>query len=208
MISEIDAEDQRVLLTGELTHRVKNTLALVQAIVTQSLRTATTPAQARRTIEDRLVALGRAHDILTTASWASASITEIIRGAMDIHGSGPHRIAAQGPELQIKARPALGLSIALHELCTNAAKYGALSNEQGRVDLSWAVLGHGPGAVFELSWTETGGPPVKPPSRRGFGSRLIEACLTGDLSGAGAPDYRPEGLNWTMRSKLSDIAEE
>ena len=127
---------------------------------------------------------------------------------MDIHGAGPHRIVADGPDLQIKVRPALGLSIALHELCTNAAKYGALSNEAGRVDLTWRVLGEGQGAMFKLTWTESGGPPVSPPTRRGFGTRLIEACLSGDLSGAGGIDYRPEGVVWAIQSKLLDIVED
>ncbi|WP_216839390.1 sensor histidine kinase, partial [Caulobacter sp. S45] len=134
--SEKAAERDRRLLTSELEHRVKNTLAIVQAIVSQTLRNVATPAEARRKIEDRLVSLGRAHDILTSTSWSTAPIGSIIAAATEIHGSGPERIRAAGPDLKIQARAAVGLSMALHELCTNAAKYGALSNEAGQIDIA------------------------------------------------------------------------
>jgi PAS domain S-box-containing protein len=204
--SEAAAERDRKLLTGELEHRVKNTLALAQAIVGQSLRNAATPADARDAIERRLVALGRAHDILTKSDWAAAPIRSIVAAATAIHGGG--RITAEGPALKITARAAVGLSMALHELCTNAAKYGALSNETGQVSVRWSIEGEGDSAVFDLTWRERGGPPVAPPSRTGFGTRLIQASLSGNNSHKSDVQFLSTGVIWSSQSPLRLIKEE
>jgi PAS domain S-box-containing protein len=206
--SEAAAERDRRLLTGELEHRVKNTLALAQAIVGQSLRTAATTAEARDVIEMRLVALGRAHDILTKSDWAAAPIGSIVAAATAIHGAEPGRIKAGGPDLKINARAAVGVSMALHELCTNAAKYGALSNDVGQVRIDWSIAGEGVEAIFQLSWRESGGPPVTPPSRKGFGSRLIQASLSGDNNHKSNISYAPVGVVWTSSAPLRLIKED
>ncbi len=206
-ISEASAERDRQMLTSELEHRVKNTLSLVQAIVRQSLRTVATPLEAQNTIEDRLVSLGRAHNILTSSNWAAAPISAIIAAATGVHDSGDGRIHAEGPDMLISARAAVGLSMALHELCTNAAKYGALSNATGRVDIVWSILGEGPEARFVLNWKERGGPPVATPTRRGFGSRLIETSLSGSASGGNTTTFEPDGLAWMTSARLGSIQE-
>jgi PAS domain S-box-containing protein len=206
--SEAAAERDRRLLTGELEHRVKNTLTLAQAIVGQSLRTAATPAEARDAIETRLVALGRAHDILTKSNWDAAPIRSIVAAATTIHGAEPDRIEADGPDLKINARAAVGVSMALHELCTNAAKYGALSNNVGQVRVEWSISGEGDRATFRLTWRESGGPPVSPPSRRGFGTRLIQASLSGDNNHKSDISYASTGVVWTSSAPLRLIKED
>ena len=205
--SEAAADRDRRLLTGELEHRVKNTLALVQAIVSQSLRNASTPGEARQAIEQRLVSLGRAHEILTEASWAAAPIRSVIGAVTAVHGAHPDHIKTSGPDLKINARAAVSLSLALHELCTNAAKYGALSAERGQVELKWAVGDEAP-PMFEIIWREIGGPAVSPPTRTGFGSRLIKASLSGDNAFPSQIEYLPEGVKWRAASPLRLIAED
>jgi len=206
-ISEASAERDRQVLTNELEHRVKNTLSLVQAIVRQSLRTVATPLEAQQAIEDRLVSLGRAHNILTSSNWAAAPISEIIAAATCVHDSGDGRIHAEGPDMLISARAAVGLSMALHELCTNAAKYGALSNATGRVDIVWSILDERPEAQFVLNWKERGGPPVATPTRRGFGSRLIAMSLSGSASGGNTTTFESDGLAWTTTAPLTALQE-
>lgn len=201
------AEAHRRLLTGELQHRVKNTLALVQAIVNQSLRGATTAAEVRDTINERLVMLGRANDMLTQSSWTSAPMGDIVLNAAGSHGVETGRIRMHGPDIDVKPRPALALSLALHELCTNAVKYGALAKTGGHVEIVWSVDGEGHDATFQLSWREVGGPPVTQPTRKGFGSRLIEASVASDLHGRAKVDYLPDGVRWTLESKLAAVAE-
>jgi two-component sensor histidine kinase len=151
------------------------------------------------------VSLGRAHNILTSSNWAAAPLLAIIQAATCVHDSGEGRIHATGPDMLISARAAVGLSMALHELCTNAAKYGALSNATGRVDIAWSVVGEGPQAQFVLNWKERGGPPVAAPTRRGFGSRLIETSLSGSASGGNRIAFEPDGLAWMTTAPLSAI---
>jgi PAS domain S-box-containing protein len=205
--SEASAERDRRLLTSELEHRVKNTLALAQAIVSQSLRTAATPGEARQAIEQRLVSLGRAHEILTESSWAAAPIRSVIEAVTAVHGAHPDHIKTSGPDLKINARAAVSLSLALHELCTNAAKYGALSTERGQVELKWAVGDQTP-EMFEITWLEMGGPTVSPPTRTGFGSRLIKASLSGDSAFPSRIEYLPQGVTWRACAPLRLIADD
>jgi PAS domain S-box-containing protein len=205
--AEVAAERDRDLLTGELAHRVKNTLAIVQAIVGQSLSNAATIVDGRTKIEERLVSLGRAHDILTSKNWASAPIAAVIEAATSIHGHQEQHIRLHGPDVMIQARAAVGLSMAIHELCTNAVKYGALSVDAGRVEIDWTILGQGDNAELEITWQEVGGPAVTPPTKRGFGSRLIRASLSGGAEGTSEIDYRAEGVRWKATSRLSAIEE-
>ncbi len=206
--SEEAAERDRRLLVRELEHRVKNTLSLAQAIVSQSLRTMTSPAEARKVIDERLVSLGRAHDILTESNWAAAPISTVIANATNIHVADQSRIAAAGPDFNVSARAAVGLSMALHELCTNAVKYGALSNATGHVEIQWSTSGEPGAAVFNLTWRESGGPPVVPPSRKGFGSRLIQASLSGETNQQNSVEYLATGLVWHVEAPMFSIEEQ
>lgn len=203
------AEVHRQLLNNELQHRVKNTLGVVQGIVSQSLRAVATPAEARDAINSRLSTLAHAHDILTQTSWKAAPIGSVVEGAVLAHCAETSRVKVSGPSLHLKARAALALSMALHELFTNAVKYGALSNDTGWIDLSWSIgQGLDDERTFELAWQERGGPVVAKPERTGFGTRLTGSSLAGDLGGAGVVEYAPGGVRWTLRSTIGAVIEE
>jgi two-component sensor histidine kinase len=183
-----DAAARQAILTGELQHRIKNTLAMVGAIANQTLRGQDIDA-AREAFASRLLILGQAHDILTQTSWTSAPILEVVTRALAAHRSGERHISVSGPDLELQPRPALALALAVHELATNAAKYGALSGK-GQVVIAWSNNDNG----FRFSWTESGGPLVTGPSKKGFGSRLIERVLAADFGGEAKTDYRPDGI--------------
>ena len=184
------------LLVNELNHRVKNTLATVQSIATQTLRNATSLAKAQEDFEHRLLALARAHDILTRRGWAGADLSEIVAVATEAFAE---RTVVRGGPTPLPPQTAVSLAMALHELAVNAIKYGALSAAGGRVEVEWRVaLGR-----LTLSWRERDGPPVRPPSRRGFGSRLIQEGLAHELGGEVSIDYRPEGVVCVIRAPLA-----
>ena len=196
------AETHRQLLVNELNHRVKNTLAVVQGIAQQSFKDERVPSELRSAFEGRLTALAAAHNVLTRGNWESAPLRKIIDDA--VRPFGPGRFTLHGPDLEIAPKPAVSLALALHELATNAAKYGALTTETGHVELGWSVV---PAEKFgfTLRWCEKGGPPVSPPQRRGFGSRLIERGLASELGGEVTMDYRPEGLCCEIRAPLGRL---
>ena len=178
-------ERERDLLTNELNHRVKNTLASIQSIAHNTIRDNKTPGEAREALFQRLSALSRAHDLLTRSSWESADLDEIVDSIVQAFG-GPERVFVEsGGEVKLRASTALALSLALHELATNAAKYGALSSETGMISIAWHF--HiGPDApTVVLKWKETGGAAPSKPSRVGFGTRLIHAAFA-DIPGASA----------------------
>ncbi len=199
-------EAHRRMLIDELRHRSRNTLAVVQAIVAQSLRGIAGTAAAREAISERLAAMANAHDLLGRGDWQAAAIGDVIAGAL--RGTvGDARVTATGPDFEMAPRAALSLSMALHELATNAVKYGALSAEAGTVAITWTGPSAG-GRAFGLEWRESGGPPVNAPERRGFGSQLITAILPRELGGSAVLDYRPEGLCWTLNAELASVAPE
>ncbi|SFK49491.1 sensor histidine kinase [Caulobacter sp. UNC279MFTsu5.1] len=200
-------QDQLRLLINELNHRVKNTLATVQSMASQTLKTEADPVVAFEKFESRLLGLSQVHDVLTRESWHGAGLRDVAERALAPFTSpeGPERLVIDGPPVWLAPGGALTMALIFHELATNALKYGALSNGQGRVVLSWAY--DAASRDLALTWTETGGPPTAPPTRRGFGSRLIERSLRGELKGAASMDYRPEGLVCTMRATLSDPVE-
>lgn len=185
------AEETRELLSQELSHRLKNTLATVQAIASQSLR-GIADKEAVAAFRARLVALGNAHDILIQKSWEGATVSDIVAAVVTTLGleSG---VRATGPEITLGPQAALSLSLILHELATNALKYGALSKPQGQIDLSWDAQGRGKDAAFGLLWAERGGPLVTKPTKKGFGSRLIQLGLVGN--GGVVMDFLPAGLS-------------
>lgn len=182
------AEEQRELLMAELNHRVKNTLAVVQGIAHQTFRRS--DRAATRAFEGRLLALSTAHSLLTRSNWENASLRKMAADALQ--AGGGQRITIEGPDVSLSPRAALSLALALHELFTNTLKYGALSSDAGTVRLCWKP-DHAQ-QKLAIIWQETGGPAVKPPQQRGFGSLLIEKALAQDVEGDVTMDYRPEGL--------------
>jgi two-component sensor histidine kinase len=195
------AEEHQRLLINELNHRVKNTLASVQAIAFQTLRGDVPVAEARSRFEERLMALSAAHNLLTEENWGGASLERVVEDATEHLAGDSDRFDVAGEPLRLAPRAALALAMALHELGTNAAKYGALSVDGGRVSIGWTVADE----RLRLEWRESGGPPVKPPDRRGFGSRLIERGLEADLGGAAALRFEPEGLRCEIQASLAAI---
>jgi PAS domain S-box-containing protein len=195
--------DRLRLMVHELNHRVKNTLATVQSIAAQSLR-GTDPA-IRKGLEQRILALAAAHDVLTRDGWAGASIDEVVAGVLAPHGGRDGtRFRVAGPALRLAPRVAVALSMALHELTTNALKYGALSVPSGHVVIEWQTV-EGPPARFRLAWREVGGPPVAPPARQGFGTRLIERSLSHDIGGTSRIVFPPEGARCDIEAPLAGV---
>jgi PAS domain S-box-containing protein len=203
---QAEAEQQRYqaqlrLMINELNHRVKNTLATVQSMAAQSLRGRADPATAYERFELRLMGLAEVHDVLTRESWHGADLQEVAERALrPFSATVSGQVRVEGPAVWLQPRGALTMALVLHELATNAVKYGALSHEAGRIVLGWTF-----DPVTErlrMTWVEAGGPPVAPPSRRGFGSRLIERALRGDLQGAATMTYAPTGLVCLMEAQL------
>lgn len=198
-------EERQRLLVNELNHRVKNTLALVQGLALQSFKDGRETQEARGAFEERLAALAAAHDLLTRESWEGATLAELVTeatGHCDVRGE---RLRAAGPAVRLRPKAAVSLAMALHELCTNATKYGALSVPEGRVDIDWTVAD----GRLRLDWREAGGPPVAPALRRGFGFRMIERALTADLAGRAEIALEPAGLVCSIEAPLSEaIAQE
>jgi len=188
-----EAEKARELLVAELNHRVKNTLSVVQGIAHQTFRSTSNPEEARKAFEGRLVALAQAHNLLTQANWENASLQELAETTLDTRGLNAQRVLLSGPMIFLPPKEAVSIAMALHELCTNAVKYGALSNDTGRVALHWTRT-DGAQPSLTVQWTETGGPPVVPPSRRGFGSLLLERTLAQDLGGEVKTAFHPTGV--------------
>lgn len=192
-------EDELKLLNRELAHRMKNTLAMVQSIVSQSLRGATSITEAATTIGGRIQTLAKAQDVLTGMSVTAAEISAIARTAVAPHVDGDDRISILGPQVHLSAQQALGLSLAIHELATNATKYGALSRLEGRISIRWDK---GEDNSFTFDWQERGGPPVTEPTRRGFGSRLTERVVSDLFQGQAAIRFEPSGVSFSLVGKL------
>jgi PAS domain S-box-containing protein len=199
------AEERQALLTHELQHRIKNILATVSAIASQTLRTGDLPS-ARETFMSRLRALSEAHNILTGTHWTDASMRSVVEGALRPHGL-TDRVAVSGQDQRLAPRMALSLALAVNELITNAVKYGALSQPGGKVEIGWRVVPDDLNGEPELVWTwnESGGPAVTSPSRRGFGSVLIERVLAADFGGTVTTDYAPTGLAVTLRVPVASL---
>jgi PAS domain S-box-containing protein len=189
------------MLIDELNHRVKNTLSTVQSIVWQTLRTTTDPRAIQQSIESRLFALSRSHDLLTREKWESAGLLDIAHDALEpfgVSGGRADRIIIMGENIRFSPKAALALGIAFNELATNAVKYGALSNATGSILIEWTIGTASEGRRLLLNWKEKGGPLVKSPAHKGFGSRVIERGLAHELEGTTHLYYRPEGLICTM----------
>lgn len=201
----VTAARHRELLMDELNHRVKNTLAVVQSIATQSFKGDAVPAAARKAFEGRLMALSDAHNLLTQESWDSAPLRRIVGNALRAFADAG-RFRFDGPDLRVGPKAAVSLTLALHELCTNAAKYGALSVPEGQVSISCAVSDSLP-RTFRLEWREVGGPAVSPPDRRGFGSRLVQQGLAAELGGDVELSYPVGGVICAVTAPLANVEE-
>jgi two-component sensor histidine kinase/PAS domain-containing protein len=190
------AEELQRLLLNELNHRVKNTLATVQAVSLQTLKAADDLPSAREALDRRIVSMAKAHDLLRSREWAGANIDEVVAGALEAFPV--NQLKVSGDPVEVSPRQALALSMALHELATNAAKYGALSTPDGCVSVHWTNAD----GNFRFEWEESGGPPVVAPTRKGFGSRLLERLLVTDLGGDIALDYAATGLRFNITATL------
>jgi two-component system CheB/CheR fusion protein len=202
-----DAETHRRLLMEELQHRVKNTLAIVQSIAHQTFRKAVSPEHALENFTGRLMALSRAYDVLLDESWSSAEIANVVSDAIHPHDGGRSRFRVGGPSLRLAGRPALALSMVLHELSTNALKHGALSQENGHVEIVWRIDDSGGEPQLSLTWTERGGPAVAKPTRRSFGTVLIEQGLGPQFGSSATLAYEPAGLVCMVVAPLNAIEE-
>ncbi|MEP9357663.1 PAS domain S-box protein [Sphingomonas sp. KR3-1] len=201
------AEAHLRLLVDELNHRVKNTLAIVQGIAQQSFKDDVPPRQARAAFEGRLAALSEAHNLLTREHWSLVSMRQIIDDALRPHGGDAGRFTLDGPDLTILPKTAISLALAIHELATNAVKHGALSRPEGRVAIAWQRVREGGPARLTMRWEEQGGPAVTVPTRRGFGTRMIERGLAAELGGTVKIDFSPKGLICTVDAPLPEGAE-
>lgn len=202
------AEERQTLLIRELHHRVKNTLATVQAIVGSTARTATDIDSFYEAFVGRIKSLAHTHSVLTEATWQTASLTGLLVNELRPYaevaeaGGEDGRVTLNGPAIDLPSDIAVPIGMAIHELTTNAAKYGALSNRVGRVSVAWDLEPGGPAGILRLTWRETGGPPVQPPRRQGFGSRLLHRVLITQVQAEVTTDYSPDGFSLTMRAPL------
>ncbi|MGH1556900.1 sensor histidine kinase [Caulobacter segnis] len=205
--AQADHQSQLRLLINELNHRVKNTLATVQSMAAQTLRNEPDPTVAFEKFEARLMGLSRVHDILTRESWHGAELHEVIERALRPFDEAGTRFTIQGPPVRLQPGGALTMALILHELATNALEVRRPVAARGTGGpVSWT---YDPATrQLEGVWLESGGPPVTEPTRKGFGSRLIERSLRGELKGSAAMDYRPDGLRCVLNARLPEAPED
>jgi PAS domain S-box-containing protein len=198
------AQERQALLVQELNHRVKNTLSVVQSLALHTKRGSRDLDSFHETFESRLLALSATHNILTRELWESASLQVILNAEMIPYGGVDNgRVKVSGEPIRLKPQQALGFGLALHELATNAAKYGALSVPHGRLDISWGAIPDATGQTrLAVDWVEQGGPAVEAPKRLGFGSRLIERSIRDELGGLLEMRFQPEGLRCSLNLPL------
>lgn len=193
------AEEHRALLAGELSHRVKNSLAMIQAVISQTLRRASSLEEAGEALQARVFAMAAANDVLVQQSWEGASLRDLLRRTLAPFGADDGlQFQLAGPDVQLPPRIATSLALGMHEMATNAAKYGALSVEGGSVRIAWEVGIEAHRRSLRLNWSETGGPPVSAPDRTGFGTMLIERVLTRETGGKAVIDYASAGVLLTV----------
>ncbi|HWL68729.1 MAG TPA: HWE histidine kinase domain-containing protein [Geminicoccus sp.] len=197
------AQWRQEMLIHELNHRVKNTLATIQSIAMQSFRAGVDVRAGLAKFEGRLVALSRAHDVLTQSNWLAAPLDEIVQSGIEpFRTPGDESFMIEGPPVRLPPKMALSLAMGIHELCTNALRFGALSARDGRVLIDWRLTGGEEADQLELTWQEAGGPPVHPPGQRGFGTRLIESGLAREFGGKVTLDFAPGGLVCRVQAPL------
>ncbi len=199
------AETHRDILISEMSHRVKNVLATVQSIASQTVRQSGSLEGFKVAFNGRLHALASAHDLLVDEGWAGSDIRQLVQRTLAPYRAAGERIRVNGPRLILRSQAGVALTMILHELATNAAKYGALSTPNGTLDVNWQREDSGGRPQIRLRWIEAGGPPVKTPSRRGFGSELIERSTTHELHGQAILDYREEGLHGELTFPWGEV---
>lgn len=202
-------EERTRLLIDELNHRVKNTLATVQAIIAQTLKGGATNPAIRETLESRLQSLSRSHDLLTRENWEGANLREVVQEALGpfIRSNDDRQLRVDGQGLRLKPKAALSLGMAFHELATNASKYGALLSEAGQIVIRWTTVLTDDELYVDLLWEESGGPAVRARSHRGFGSRLLEQGLPHELGGTAQLEYLPQGVRCKISFPMPRIEE-
>ena len=196
------AEEQQRLLLHELNHRVKNTLTIVQGLAHQTFKGSTVPAQLLRSFDGRLAALAAAHNLLMKQTWEATPISIAAEAALRPFETGEQRISLAGPAVLLTPSATVTLTLALHELATNAAKYGALSNESGKIDIQWATEAE----MLTILWRERQGPLVSEPKSSGFGTRLLEGAVARDLGGTVEIDFQPSGVVCAISAQLPRVA--
>ena len=195
-------EALHVLLVEELNHRVKNTLAVLQAIASQTFRSASKAE--REAFDGRLGALSRAHDLLSHEKWVGAGVHDVVNRVLEPYSVlGTSRVNIDGPRVPLSPPRAVMMSMILHEIATNAAKYGALSNGSGKIDIGWQLLPDTAAQKLQMTWVESGGPRVSAPTRKGFGSKLIERGARDQLGGSATADFLPAGVVYTIECALA-----
>jgi two-component sensor histidine kinase len=201
------SQADRELLIDELNHRVKNTLASVQALMASTLRSSASIADAKQAMDERITALGRAHDVLTQGQWGDPHLRDLVLSIVQPYRTeDTNKIEVVGPDLRVSARAAVMLAMVLNEMMTNAAKYGALSRAEGRVHVEWITTKDTNRPTLRMVWVEMGGPPVQSPMRQGFGSTLIEQSIIRELGGTFERNFDPAGLIYTMILPLEKLA--
>jgi two-component sensor histidine kinase len=203
------AEQQQRTMINELNHRVKNTLAIVQSLAAQSFSGAVSVERAAEVFNARLIALSHAHDVITREHWRSALLSDLVEQMAHSHNfRGSERFDIGGPRVRLSPQNALSFAMALHELATNAIKYGALGDRGGGVRIHWRVGESNGRRILHLDWVEHDGPPVHPPARKGFGTRLVERSLNPAGNGAVSIDYRESGLVCRIAMPLPEVEED
>jgi PAS domain S-box-containing protein len=193
------AEAQKNLLIEELNHRVKNSLAAVQSLAAMTMKSSASPKAFNQAFSARLMALSATHNLLTRSAWERAPLGELVAVELEPYEGRDHgRVTMAGPAVDLNPRQTISLGLVLHELATNAAKYGALSTPAGRLAIAWDLATDAGAASLRIDWRERGGPPAKAPARRGFGSRLIERSIVHELGGSFAPTYARTGFRCTI----------
>ncbi len=198
-----DAERQQKLLVDELNHRVKNTLATVQSLVAQTARSTDLVGQFQKAVEGRILALSHAHNQLSQRRWAYAELSQLLHSGLEPY-LAKGNVILSGDPVQVPPQAALMVSMAVHELATNASKYGALSSSDGSIDLRWSTKANGAAPRLRLSWSERNGPPVVKPSHKGFGTRLLEQGIEKELGGKTLIDFASTGLYCEIEIPLTN----
>ncbi|KHJ53034.1 histidine kinase [Aureimonas altamirensis] len=201
-----EAEEHRKLLARELNHRVKNSLATAQSVFAQSMRSARTLDEAQEIAFGRMQALSMAQDLLTQDGFSAAQLEDVVSSAIKPFDGGAFRVS--GPRVVLGARSVSAFALALHELATNASKYGALSTANGTIAVTWRLEEADGGSILRFHWSEQGGPPVRKPERRGFGTRIIEGALSAEINGSASIDFRSSGIAFEAVAPLKDLMED
>jgi two-component sensor histidine kinase len=200
------AEEQQTMMVAELNHRVKNILAIVQSVAAQTMRSSGSLESFSDAFTGRLKALAIAHDVLTETRWIGIGLSELLTAVLaPYRSSDESRVSIVGPAIMLPARAVVPLSMVLHELATNAAKYGALSTRRGDIEITWRVTGDIEKSI-ELVWQERGGPQVKAKTSTGFGTKLIERVVRHDLDGNAKIDFDPAGVRWRIGFPVGGLA--